>query len=455
MGKLKAGASKICITVPTELLPYPVPDWFGGGEYTGVKDEIYVRCLAISDGRITALMICAELGTYIDADSIRRRIEEELEVPAENILISATHSHEVPEGKIDPDIMGETTAQKHYTERERCIAKRAVAYNQFLEDRTVLAAKQAVLAMEPARYAYGEGKSYINCNRDQFLENGNSIQGLNYERPSDKTLSVIEFQNMDGKKIGFLINYAVHNNLCYRRTDGEGEGLLVYGDISSEVSKYVETYYQADGAVAVWSNGAAGNQNPYVSGNYTKFCTDGSIVENAYKLGNVWELCKFVGETQGRDVVSVIQKIRHYRSCAKIQTFYREYELQGTKVEGFTPEMIGNVNLVDNSKIYNIPMGKVPLSLMLITIGDIAVYGINGEVMCETGMRLKESSTLKHIIIVSYMGNNAAGKYMVDEWGYEHRTFAYYRNTIENGTAEKTMHKCLEEFLEKRFEEEE
>lgn len=452
MGQLSAGASKECITLPEDLMPYPVPDWFGGGTYTGVKDDIFVRCLALSDGKKKALIICAELGTYINAELIQDRIYKECGIPFENIMISATHTHEVPEGKVNPDIKeGE---EKELTEKEKKIQKIADSYNQFIADQTVLAAKRAVENMEPARYGYGEGKSYINCNRDEFLESGVSVQGLNFERPSDKTLGVILFESLSGRKIGVLINYAVHNDLCFHQKDINGEDLLVYGDISAEISKFVEKRYAKDGMTAVWTNGAAGNQNPYLSGSYNKYNPDGSVEENYYKLGgDAFMLCEYLGQRQGLDVVRVMNNIKEMSAAARITTAYQKYELPGTRVVGFTREMIANPNLTDYDKIYNEPAGSVPLGLMLITFGDIALYGINGEVMCETGLRIKEQSSLKHTWIISYMGDNPAGKYLADQWGYEHRTFAYYRNTVENGRAEECMLQNLKKMLEKRFEE--
>jgi neutral ceramidase len=452
MANLTAGASKVCINLPDELLPYPVPEWFGGGEFVGVKDDIFVRALALSDGNEKVIFITAELGTYFNAEDIQRRIESETGVPFSNILISATHTHEVPEGKVDPDI-DESGTTRIYTDREKQIMKCHDSYNKFLEDQSVKAAEEALSSMVPVKIGYGEGTSYINCNRDEFLLNGVAVQGLNPAGPSDKTLSVLEIRTLNDRKLALLINYAVHNNFCMRQKNIDGNTMKTYGDISEEVCSYLERRYADDGLIAIWTNGAAGNQNPYIMAELHHYLPDGRMDKADYELREkMWDVCRYLGERQGQDVVRVLRTINNFSDTSHITSQWKKYQLPGTKVLGFTREMLIDANLIDASKIHNEPSGKTyPLGLMLITIGDLAYYGINGEVMCETGLRLKAASPFKHTILITYMGDNPAGKYMVDNWGYEHHTFEYFRNTIEKGRAEECMTSNLLQMSQNRF----
>jgi neutral ceramidase len=453
MREIKVGASKFKLTPPEKLFPIPVPEWFGGGEYGSVKDDIYVRVVAIDNSERTILLICGELGTYINADEIKTRIKNELGIPENDILICATHTHEVPEGKLDPDIKDDAKAgiNRKRTAEELRIEQIFLEYNSFIANQSFLAAKEALKNRVPVRYGYGEGKSYINVSRDGLMENNTYDLGINFERPSDKTLAVLKFEDMEGKLIAVIINYAVHNSMCYQVKDTEGKYLMIYADISGEVSKFIEERYAQDGTVAMWTNGAAGNQDPIWVNAYHRFNQDKSHNYRYYQIGhNMFGLCEHVGQTQAIDVIRILDSIKDMHSTGKITMSSKMFNLPGTKVVGFTREVIMNSALLESNMITNVPSDPVPLGLVLITIGDVALYGINGEVMCETGLRIKERSSLKKTIVISLVGNNPAGKYLVDDWGYENHTFEYYRNTVEKGAAEKCILENLEIMLAER-----
>ena len=84
-------------------------------------------------------------------------------------------------------------------------------------------------------------------------------------------------------------------------------------------------------------------------------------------------------------------------------------------------------DLIDDSQVRDLDSDPLPLALRLITQGDIAIFGMNCRVMCEIGIRLRQKSPFREMIIVSLYENAAGGRYLVDKWGYVKRTFAYYR----------------------------
>jgi neutral ceramidase len=444
MRELKAGASKMILTPPPELMPFPNPLWFGGGKFGSVKKDIYARAIAIDNGERTVLIIAGEIGGFANTDMTGERICRELGIDRENVWYCGTHNHEcpmtfriIPENEIRTD--------------EDCMNN---AYSLFAAGQVFLAAQEAIRNLQPARFGYGTGKSYINCNRDEELETGCYDQGRNFKRPSDKSLGVIKFEALDGDLIAVIINYAVHNNLCFLQKDDKDKDLMIYGDISGEVCHFVEERYRKENAVALWLNGAAGNQNPIWFSGYHRYNHDKTHNYYYYKCGfEMWGLCEHLGQTQGVDVLRVMNAIRSTHRCAKITMHTKGFSLPGTKVTGFTHDMILNSDIIDNSKIFNVPDEPVTLDLSLLTLDDLALYGIGGEVMCETGLRIKELSALKDTWVVSILNEKPDGKYLVDEWGYDNRTFAYYRNRIERGVAERCILDGLDGLLEDRFDE--
>ena len=67
-------------------------------------------------------------------------------------------------------------------------------------------------------------------------------------------MAVVKFETMTGEPIAVYYNYAVHGVIT-------GQLDQVSGDIPGATSRYIEESFD-DQVVAVWSNGAAGDQNP-------------------------------------------------------------------------------------------------------------------------------------------------------------------------------------------------
>lgn len=70
---------------------------------TGVKDRIYMTCVALSDGKETILLITADVLGLNNAliERIRTPVHLGTGVPIENIFVGATHTHSAPDFSID------------------------------------------------------------------------------------------------------------------------------------------------------------------------------------------------------------------------------------------------------------------------------------------------------------------------------------------------------------------
>ena len=70
---------------------------------TGVKDRIYMTCVALSDGEQTILLMTADLLGLNNAlvERIRTPVHLATGVPMENIFVGATHTHSAPDFSID------------------------------------------------------------------------------------------------------------------------------------------------------------------------------------------------------------------------------------------------------------------------------------------------------------------------------------------------------------------
>lgn len=214
---LRAGAARIDITPSKSQLPKG---------YDGINDPIYARAAVLEHNGRKAALVTVDIGAMSDATWMAvARGAQSLGIPSANLMLTATHSHSVP---------------------------RAIPQ---LDEKIIEALRQAEAKLRPATIAYGQGVSHININRNIIdPKTRRWWEGPNYEGPSDKTVGVISITSASGEPIAVYYNYAVHAVV-------NGQLDQVSGDIPGAASRYIEDSL-GDGAVAIWSEGAAGDQNP-------------------------------------------------------------------------------------------------------------------------------------------------------------------------------------------------
>ena len=218
-GGLRAGAAKVDVTPAEKDLPK---------SYEGILDHLYSRAIVVDSGANTAALISLDAGAIPDPlwQSVTKQVESELGISAKNIFITATHTHSAP-------------------------GQQGAAYTQKIVE-SVRLAKQR---LAPARIGYGTGVSYINVNRNIIdPQTKRWWEGPNYDGASDKTVAVVKFETLSGDPVAVYYNYAMHGVAA-------GQLDLVSGDAPGTTSKYIEDSFD-DKIVALWSSGAAGDQNP-------------------------------------------------------------------------------------------------------------------------------------------------------------------------------------------------
>ena len=421
MSNLTAGAAKVCITPPEEMMP--AYSQFSQVLYEGIYQDIYVRSLVLDNGSRKFAMITIDSGDMSRTSDIRVRLTKAFGLSPENIFFAVTHTHEAP-----------TFANEHEdVENDPKKLNWALRYGDFVIEKTKECVGLAMQSMRPARYGFGKGKSYINVCRDQLFENGVWGQGRDFEGPSDKTLAILKFIDDENRLIAGVLNYAVHGTACFLKKDEKDEKYLISGDVPGMVSEYLEERYKNDDSVFLWTSGAAGNQNPIFFTKYQKFNHDHT---NAmyYDAGYAaWGLCEHMAQTQGVDAIRILDSITRMKDCVNITVVDRTITLPGQVIKNV---QVGSAGRVPFSG--TIEDGEpVNLQLKLITLDDIAFLGLNGELVTEIGLRLKEKSPLKNTFIITHTAERVG--YLPDKRGYDNRTFAFYASLVKDG--------CTEEFL--------
>ena len=405
-GPLRAGAARIDITPPADA-SLPMSGYGGRTQgFRGIHDNVYVRAIVLDDGTTQAALVAWESLFVPDAvwAETSQRIAAETGIRPENLLLSAAHDHGAP-----TLALAET-------------APKTAAYTKSVEDAAVAAVRRARSQLQPARFGIGTGTAYVNVNRREFTPGRGWWLGYNEDGPSDKTVTVLRFDDLAGKPIAFWINYAVHAVVM------GPENLQITGDIAGATSRFVEQHYlgkdrpRSDAGmglrlrpeekaesdvVAVWTSGAAGDQNPV------------SMV-NGEDFGMVDTLGRILGEAVLRAAGGIKTSVE-----ARIRGAQQVATCPGRRVEaGPTPRQEYKFNDAD----------PVNIRLGLLMINDVALAGVSGEVFTVIAQRLRRESPFNHTVMVTH--TNGSSGYIPNDAAFEPVSYEVTASRLKPGCGE-------------------
>jgi len=424
-GAFRVGAAKVDITPAQSELPKG---------YLGILDQVYSRAIVIDNGRTSAALVTLDAGVA-PADlckAVGERIEKELGIPAANVLFTATHSHSVP--GVFPFFMRPGASLDSAT------MGRVTAY----ENRVFDSVKMAKDKLQPARVSYGTGVSYINVQRDMIDPvTHHWWEGANYEGLSDKTVAVIKFESLTGDPIAVYYNYAMHAVIT-------GNLDMVSGDAPGATSRYIEGHFNGK-VVAVWSEGASGDQNPvYFQQTYDlrkiridDFAKQGKDISNAMPPGGQGmdrnnpevahlmneqkEMIISMGQMLGEEVLRVVRETRKGEADGRI--FGKTTTITCPGRERTNEGRGGIAGTYKDGP-------PVELKLGLLMIDDIAIGAIDGEVYNLIAQRLKAESPYKKTMLATLTNGMAMAGYIPDDASFGHETFEVLSTRLKQGCAE-------------------
>lgn len=181
--ELKAGAGVRKITPPLEPAVYLAG--FGANRVaTGVHDDLWARCLALSAGSRPVVLCAVDLIGLFHDDVERIRSA----VPEAQVIAAATHVHQ------GPDTMGQWGPKPGVSGLNE-------AYNAFVVSETAAAAKEALAALQPARLYPAavtppDVRSYYNDSRPPVVH--------------DAGILSLSFRTPQGRPVATLVNWSNH-----------------------------------------------------------------------------------------------------------------------------------------------------------------------------------------------------------------------------------------------------
>jgi hypothetical protein len=408
---LRAGAAKVDVTPAERDLPK---------NYDGILDHIYSRAIVLESGNTSAALITVDAGGVPDPvwQNVTQQIQKDLGIPVTNVLLTATHTHSVP---------GQTSA----------------TYVQKIVE-SVRLAKQR---LAPARVGYGAGVSYLNVNRNIIDPKTKQWwEGPNYDGPSDKTVGVVKFESLTGEPIAVYYNYAMHGVTV-------GQLDKVSGDAPGEVSKYIEDSLD-DKGVALWSSGAAGDQNPiYYQQTYDlreirikEYAARGIDISNAMPPGGEGlnrsdprvaklmnqqkQMIVSMGQFLGEEVLHVMRGMQRMDSDVQIYGGQKTISCPGRERTNS-----GRAGFEGTYK----EGPPVEIRLGLLKFGEIAIGAVNAEVFNPIAQRLKHESPYTATMMATLTNGMARSGYIPHDAGYGMYTFEVLSSRLQPGCAETSI----------------
>lgn len=455
--QFKAGAATSNITPP---LGTSINGGMQDRKAQHVNDELHARAVALDDGQNQLAIVVVDncLIPREIFDEAKRRVNRWTNLPLENMLMSATHTHSAG-----------SVAHVFQSLPDD-------SYAEFLTERIADAVIRAMNNLEPARIAWGSGQVpdqvfnrrwYVKSEEHRTNPFGeiDSVR-MNPPRdlseliepagPTDPELSILSLQALDGRPITLLANYSLHY------VGGTGSGQIsadYFGAFAELIKERVTSDYGVKPElnkyppfVGIMSNGTSGDINNV---NFT----EQSEPREPYS-----QILKVAGEVAD-EAYRVYQRLEYHDwvpldvQVSELDLGVRlpdQSELQRAKkiVQQATgPGMQSREEIYARETIFlsEYP-ATVSLKLQAIQIGELAITAIPCEVFVEIGLELKELSPFDQTFTISlangYNGYLPTVKHH-ELGGYE--TWRAKSSYLEIGAAPKVVDQ-LENLLTKLAE---
>lgn len=422
---------------------------FGQPLSTYVHDELYARCIVLSDGKTElALVVCDLLGIPMNlCDAARAQIEKQTGIPADNILLCATHTHSASSA------LGSDRFSVHQELDE---------YQQFVVRRIADGVQRAKHVLRPAEFGFGTvdipehvfnrrwhlkpGKMPKNPfgNTNDQVKMNPSAGSPDLDRPAgptDPQVSFLSFRERDGgKPIALLASYSLHYI-------GGVPGNVISSDY---FGRFAEHYLELAGLdrmdppmVPILANGTSGDINNI---NF--------VTPRPRKAP--YEQMNYVARDVASKVLAKVNEIP-YSSDVPLAAAFARLPIKTRIPEG---ELLswaektlaaGPTRAVDISYIYaqrTIAMSNysetLDVPLQVLRIGNLTIGTMPCEVFCEIGLDFKKRSPTQPAFLMSlshgYLGYLPNPRQW-DLGGYETWIGT---NRLEREASDKMLEKLLE-----------
>src|ERR1700690_1445460 len=427
---LRVGAARIDITPAADPANPP------SGKYA--HEKLYLRAIVLDNGAARAALVGADQSMLMENvwAAASKQIAAELDCPVENIILSVTHTHSA---------WGPGDQPFRRFGQGGGAAPDPSAPPPPIVGQIMDAIKQAKAKLQPARAGFGTGLSYLNVSRDN-IDAATHLwtQAPNLNGLSDKTVAVLKFESLEGEPIAVFMTYPMHPVNGFLSD-------IISADFCGAASRHIEEAY-GDKIVAVFAQGASGDQNPL----YLRASTN--VMASRYGAtisGGV--MTREPIEAPLRDGAAP----SHKADPQVIDTMEKVMESEGVLLGEEVIRVMSNTTRLDpgpaisaaqttitcpgRNRLDNAREGTpgkyedgepVQVRLGVIRVGSIAIASVNAEIYAAIGLKFKAASPLANTMLVTIANGRANSGYVPNDASFGANTFQVLGSRLKPGCAE-------------------
>jgi hypothetical protein len=429
---LRAGAAQVVITPPKGA---PMAGYYNTRLAEGTHDDLFAKALVFEKGGVeVALVACDVVSLPREIiEEARRIVQQNTGIPADHVMISATHSHTGPVILTTPSRYNLQGDAKRITEE----------YTRALPARIAQAVEAANGRLQPAHIRASVGREdTLAFNRRYFMRDG--TVGWNPGKlnpnivrpagPTDPSVPVAYVETLGGAGIAAYTNFAMHQD-----TTG---GLQFSADYAYTLGKVLGSAKGAD-LISLFTIGCAGNVNHL---DVSRKDRQSSLAEAA-RIGSV--LAGDVLETIQRAPILPVSRIDVSSRVVKLDlpSFSAEDIAWAHRTQATfdTDHQAPFLDLVRAAKILEIESrhGKpFDAEVQVIALGDqVAFVSFPGEIFTELGLTLKQDSPFPVTIPVE-LANGGLG-YVPNRQAYPQGAYEVVSSRVLPGAGEMMIDSAL------------
>jgi len=389
---MKIGYSKVNITPPILTCSnggmYDKPEDF----HLGVHDELFARAVVLQDGDKCAALVSADLINMLMpyALNIKAMIKDHCNIPPENVILHATHTHSGPFS---------------YKRKEGIRNK---AYWEVTEQNIAGAVYMAKSKLQEFYVGAGHSTLEYALNRRVLMDDGKVLYlskhpGLRPNQVVDNDVGVVSFRKLDKRPLVTVMHYSCHPFTV----------AFVPRQISADFpGAAVDHLEKKLFGSAMYINGASGNIHPK-------------------KHAEGFEAMEEFGSALAEKTMNVMPFIEINRG-KNLRTICESVQLE------LIPEKIDVTEDISDYHTGN----YFNLEITIIALNDIAFVAIPGEYFVEFQLEIKKRSPFINTFLLTT--SNGYVSYIPNTIAYEQEGMEVGAAKFIKGSGEKIRDKILE-----------
>jgi hypothetical protein len=331
---------------------------------------------------------------------VQRIAEQVPDIPADHLLVGATHTHSAPDLYAFPNAEGGHTGDLKYIQRVCELAAEAI--------------NAAFAARQPARLEAATGEVHGQI-------------AYNYYAPDlyDRRASVLRFSSTTNQTIACLVNYAIHPEVL-----GADLG-IVSPDL---IGPLCDTLEDNLGGMALFFNGAQGGM---ITADNRDLSQIRDPLRGYWNDRRTWEECERIGGLLASESMRLLQDAP-VQPESKLHCITRHVRFPVESQEMWAVVKYSPLGYPHNDD------QSITTRLNLVSLGNVQIATIPGEAMPNIGFYLKRKMTADHNLLFG-LTNDAFG-YILTKVDYQ--SFPRYDYVSRVSLGEMTGEILIDNLLE-------